>query len=232
MTWNKLLPHITHIVLSQHKDEFRWNLHPNGQFSVKSHYLAMIYNDVPNINKGLWKLKAPLKIKVFLWYLRRGVVLTKDNLAKRNWHGSKQCCFCHKDETIKHLFFECRFARVVWSVIHAASGLSQPHSVSNMFGSWLCGLSKDLKSLALLGAAATCWSLWLCRNDLVFEKKCTSFPLQVIYSIIHWLRTWVVLQKPTSQGLVVAASQHLAQVAKEFFTRAHRWQSSLRIERY
>jgi hypothetical protein len=22
-----------------------------------------------------------------------------------------------------------------------------------------------------LGAAATCWSLWLCRNNLVFEKK-------------------------------------------------------------
>ena len=59
----------------------------------------------------------------------------------------------------------------------------------------------------MLGAAATCWSLWLCRNDLVFEKKRTSFPLQVIYLIIHWLRTWAVLQKPTSQDLVVAVSR-------------------------
>jgi hypothetical protein len=25
---------------------------------------------------------------------RRGVILTKDNLAKRNWHGSKRCVFC------------------------------------------------------------------------------------------------------------------------------------------
>jgi hypothetical protein len=82
-----------------------------------------------------------------------------------------------------------------------------------MFGSWLCGLSKELKSLALLGAAATCRSLWLCRNDLVFKKKRTSFPLQVIYSIIHWLCTWAVLQKLTSQDLVVAASQQLARVA-------------------
>jgi len=101
-----------------------------------------------------------------------------------------------------------------------------------MFGSWLYGLSKEPKSLALLGAAATCWSLWLCRNDLVFEKKRTSSPLQVIYSIIHWLHTWAILQKPTSQDLVVAASQQLARVAKEFFTRAHGWQSSLRIECY
>ena len=30
VAWNKLLPRITHIVLSQHEDEFRWNLHPNG----------------------------------------------------------------------------------------------------------------------------------------------------------------------------------------------------------
>jgi hypothetical protein len=53
-----------------------------------------------------------------------------------------------------------------------------------MFGSWLCGLSKELKSLALLGVATTCWSLWLCKNDLVFEKKRTSSPLQVIYYIL------------------------------------------------
>ena len=97
--------------------------------------------------------------------------------------------FVTKMRQLSTCFFECRrFARAVWSVIQAASGLSQPHSVSSMFGSWLCGLSKELKSLALLGAAATCWSLWLCRNDLVFEKKRTSSPLQVIYSIIHWLR--------------------------------------------
>jgi len=33
-------------------------------------------------NKSIWKLKLSLKIKIFLWYLQRGVILTKDNLAK------------------------------------------------------------------------------------------------------------------------------------------------------
>jgi hypothetical protein len=75
--------------------------------------------------------------------LQRGVILTKDNLAKRSWQGSKVCCFCHKDETIQHLFFDCRFAQAVWSIIHVALGLSQPRSVSNMFGSWLWGLEKS-----------------------------------------------------------------------------------------
>jgi hypothetical protein len=193
--WSNLLPRITNIELSQDEDEFRWNLNQNGEFSVKSHYLALIYNDVPNVNKRLWKLKAPLKIKIFLWYLCRGVILTKDNLVKRNWQGSKQCCFCNKDETIQHLFFESRFARMVWAGVHAASGLSQPHNVSNMFGTWLMGISKDLKPLVLLGAATTCWSLWLTRNAMVFEKKQSSF-LQVIFSITHWLPTWAILQRP------------------------------------
>ncbi|WVZ90617.1 hypothetical protein U9M48_036902 [Paspalum notatum var. saurae] len=134
------------VVLRQDDDIFHWNLHPNGKFLVKSHYLALIHTDVPNINKRHWSLKAPLKIKSFF-----GI------------YGSKQCCFCHKYETIKHLFFECQFAH------------------------------------------------------------------EVIFLTIHWLRSWAILQKPSSQDLVIAASQYLAQVAKEFFIRAHGWQSSLWI---
>jgi hypothetical protein len=51
--WNNLLPHLANVVLSQDEDEFRWNLHPNGQFSVKSHYLVLIHSNVPNINKPI-----------------------------------------------------------------------------------------------------------------------------------------------------------------------------------
>jgi hypothetical protein len=42
--------------------------------------------------------------KVFAWYLRRGVILTKDNLVKCNWQGCMKCFFYHEEETIKHLF--------------------------------------------------------------------------------------------------------------------------------
>ena len=101
--WNNLLSRLTHVALSQEeKTIFLWNLDQKGEFLVKSHYLGLIYQNVLNLNKRLWKLKAPLKIKIFLWYLRRGVILTKDNLAKRNWQGSKQYCFCHENETIHY----------------------------------------------------------------------------------------------------------------------------------
>jgi hypothetical protein len=32
-----------------------------------------------------WKLKIPLKIKIVMWFLNNKVMLTTNNLAKRNW---------------------------------------------------------------------------------------------------------------------------------------------------
>uniref|UniRef100_A0A453CQN9 Reverse transcriptase zinc-binding domain-containing protein n=1 Tax=Aegilops tauschii subsp. strangulata TaxID=200361 RepID=A0A453CQN9_AEGTS len=100
-SWYILLQRLSMVQLSYGSDVFRWNLHENGKFSVESMYRALIQSDVPvDNNKKIWKMKIPLKNKIFAWYLRRGVILTKDNLIKRNWHGSPRCVFCHHDETI------------------------------------------------------------------------------------------------------------------------------------
>jgi hypothetical protein len=66
VAWNEMLPRIANIALTQEPDEFCWNLLRSGQFSMKSHYLALIHSDVPNLNRRLCKLKVPLKIKIFL----------------------------------------------------------------------------------------------------------------------------------------------------------------------
>jgi hypothetical protein len=65
-------------------------------------------------SRFIWEIKLPLKVKIFLWFLFKGVTLTKDNLVKRNWHGTEKCCFCNNNETIQHLFFDCVLARFVW----------------------------------------------------------------------------------------------------------------------
>ena len=86
--WNNLVSRLSTIVLSQQRDGFKWNLDHTDVFPVKSHYLGLINQNTPNLNTRIWKLKAPLKIKIFLWYFRRGVIHIKDNLAKRNWQGT------------------------------------------------------------------------------------------------------------------------------------------------
>jgi hypothetical protein len=51
------------------------------------------------------------------------------------------------------------------------SNIVPPCSISNMFDSWLLGINKYLKLLALLEVASVCWAIWRHRNDVVFEQK-------------------------------------------------------------
>ena len=122
------------IQLSTGSDEFRWTLTNNERFSVDSMYRALIQYEVPvDGHEKLWKMKMPLKIKIFSWYARRGVILTKDNLVKRNWKGCSKCVFCPHNETIKHLFFDCKVADSIWSTIQIDSNLYPPKSVADIF---------------------------------------------------------------------------------------------------
>ena len=101
----KISPRIANLTLTSEPDSFHWSLTQNGIFSVRSHYQALSQVEPQDTNRKLWKIIAPLKVKVFLRYLHRGVLLTKDNLAKRNWQGNRACCFYLHEETIQHLFF-------------------------------------------------------------------------------------------------------------------------------
>jgi hypothetical protein len=60
---------------------------------VKSIYADYMNDHTKFLKKYPWKLKVPLKIRIFMWFLYKKVLLTKDNLAKRNWIGCKKMCF-------------------------------------------------------------------------------------------------------------------------------------------
>ena len=145
-------------------------LYQNGLFSVKSMYIALLIAETAPYNTLIWKLKLPLKIKVFMWYLYKGVVLTKDNLVRRQWQGDKKCCFCSSDESIQHLLFDCHFAKFMWRIVQISFNLIPATSIHNFFSGWLEGLNRKLKSQILVGASAFGWALWLTRNNIVFDK--------------------------------------------------------------
>jgi hypothetical protein len=71
--WHNLVHRIMNVCLNNHKDVFRWNLHQNQKLSVHSMYLALICNGMIIRNTLIWKLKIPLKIKIFMWYIYKEV---------------------------------------------------------------------------------------------------------------------------------------------------------------
>ena len=98
--WSHLCHRLMEVTLTEVPDLFKWNLTQTGQFTVKSMYEDLMNGHTRYLQKYLWKLKIPHKIKIFMWFLQKKVLLTKDNLAKRNWKGNTHCVFCGNNKSI------------------------------------------------------------------------------------------------------------------------------------
>jgi hypothetical protein len=83
ITWQRLMAKVSQIQLTGRRDTFIWSLQQNGKYTIHSMYRALVVPNMLPHNHAIWKLKLSLKVKIFIWYLIKGVVLTKDNLAKR-----------------------------------------------------------------------------------------------------------------------------------------------------
>ena len=227
-SWNHIVSSLHDVKLQAGRDVFVWTLHSSGQFSVRSFYAALISNGV-RVSQEIWKTKIPTKIRIFLWYLKKGVILTKDNLYRRNWKGGKKCAFCHLPETIQHLFFDCTYAKFLWRSVHILFGIAPPIDMADLFDSWSkMGTSKH-NTLLLSAAAALCWAIWITRNEVVFDKCRPKTFLQVLFRGAYWLRQWAKFQRHEDRHEeLVQAARHLESSALHFF-HSNGWLSLRRV---
>jgi hypothetical protein len=205
--------------LSNENDKFVWSLTTSGVFTVKSMYLDLLDDGTKFLKKYIWKIKVPLKIRVFMWFLHRKVILTKDNLTKKNMTGNEKCCFYDDKESIQHLFFECPFAKIIWRLIHMTFGLTPPKNITNLFGNWLKGIPKNDLVQIRVGVCAVIWTIWNTRNDHIFNSKKKSNFLQVIPMVTHWIRTWSYLQQEEQREAMDSGCNRLETVAQDLFSR-------------
>ena len=163
-----------------------------------------------------------------MWFVHKQVILTKDNLIKRNWTGPTRCSFCDRDETIKHLFFDCLLAKVLWRTVHIAFNITPPTSVNALFGTWLNGVEPDLARHIRVGVCALLWTIWNCRNDLVFNRTSQIHFLQVIFRATALIRSWSLLTPMEARKHLVTGSIRWETVARDIFNRFG-WRSCNRI---
>jgi hypothetical protein len=88
VAWLQLTTTVMNTQLTDQRNTFEWSLHHHDQFTVRSMYRTLIMPHITPKRHPISKLRIPLKIKVFMWYLIKNIVLTKDNLAKKQWKGS------------------------------------------------------------------------------------------------------------------------------------------------
>ena len=154
-----------------------------------------------------------------MWFVHKQVILTKDNILKRNWTGPTRCSFCDQDETIKHLFFDCPLAKVLWRTVHITFNITPPNTVNALFGSWLNGFETNLARHIRVGVSALLWTIWLCGNDLVFYRSSRVHFLQVIFRATALIRSWSPLTTMEAREHLVTACIRWETVTRDIFNR-------------
>jgi hypothetical protein len=71
--WLGLVARISHVQLTEGSDLFKWRLTKSGLFTARSLYHHLIDTNPPFQHRKIWKMRIPLKIKIFLWFLQRGL---------------------------------------------------------------------------------------------------------------------------------------------------------------
>ncbi|XP_017252064.1 uncharacterized protein LOC108222689 [Daucus carota subsp. sativus] len=124
-----------------------------------------------------WKFRIPPKVKFFLWKLEHQVLPTKVFLAGRlhNSNFSPFCSWCSThEESLRHLFLECTLAEWCWNEICSMwsirrdSLVQMDFSLINLFG---LVQEAEVKETWHSVASATLWSIWIFRNDFVFNNR-------------------------------------------------------------
>jgi hypothetical protein len=80
-----------------------------------------------------------------------------------------------------------------------------------------------------VGAAALCWSIWRCPNDIVFTKTRHSSFLQAIFKDTYWIHFWAQRQRREgTKELFHQASSSLEIIALELAN--HGWKHNNRLD--
>lgn len=134
--WYELKNICSRVVLNDQNDRCSWLLTKSRKFSVRSLYLALKTDQVVWKHRKLWYAKIPLKMKVFMWLVFRNSVLTRDNLAKRNWNGKdKSCSFCDHPETVEF----------IWGVVRSVTGIHDIPCKIEDFSCWVESFPKKFR---------------------------------------------------------------------------------------
>ncbi|CAN6285209.1 unnamed protein product [Urochloa humidicola] len=200
--WEQLLQLLQEIHLEEDvDDDVSWALDSSKSFTTKSLYRFLTFRGVCLAQgENIWKIKLPLKIKIFLWQMSHDKLQSATALAHRGWKGSDKCVLCGQTETTKHIFFECSLAKFTWCCLRDIFELGGfPTSWQDLQGRWFSRKLNLPKHTSLFLFAGVAWALWNVRNKMAIEKSFPNNPLIVIRRAITFLQKWRPLLK-TSDG--------------------------------
>jgi hypothetical protein len=194
----QLMDTIENMSFFNEDDKWCWKVNPEGCFTVKTAYEALLREIVPGTLLGPWELKifssiwdspAPSKVLVFSRQLLYDRVPTNDNVLLRgiiNHDMGDNCVWClDSPETSRHLFMHCKVAHVVWYAIFKWLGvlIVMPPNLFHLFDCFgEAALSKKSRKGLRLVWHSVLWAIWKARNNKVFNNLVME-PLDIIEKV-------------------------------------------------
>eukprot|EP00253_Pinus_taeda_P016622 PITA_16622 len=173
--------HRSHVRLNNEQDNLIWAHGKTGGYSPKEGYNYLMekkgWHAPEWWSKNLWKLKCPLKSRIFLWCLLRRKIPTWDILQSRFYIGPGRCPLCKEnEESINHLFTYCSFSLKLWAEITDLLSLKAQWGASPLEVAWenwwknhLDGNLRNLPPIFF-------WGIWLARNKSIFQDQDMLIP--------------------------------------------------------
>ena len=187
-------------------DSIIWKGAKNGIYSANQYCKNVLcYNGYQGKDfwKSIWAGLVPPKVEIFCWQMIRGRIAVREQLARRgllNWDAAV-CALCKsKVETVGHLFFSCKLSWLIWMYCCSIWDVSWVihNNPEVVLMAWQCALPRNRCSKAWkMAFFAIVWSIWLMRNDMVFNNK--GFDLrQMVDNIKFRIASWFKAKWPRS----------------------------------
>lgn len=167
-------------------DGYCWSHTKSGMYTVKLGYMlatqmkeesheVVSEPSINPLNTLIWKLKAPRKIKHFLWQALSGCIATCSRLVDRHCGTDRSCLRCGDDEeSINHLLFLCPPALQTWALsgIPLDPGSFPRESLYENFDYLLLRAKKmGAPENVLARFPWILWFIWKARNEKIFNGK-------------------------------------------------------------
>ncbi|GAU51712.1 hypothetical protein TSUD_415190, partial [Trifolium subterraneum] len=167
-----------HVPNFRMEDKLVWKHTNNGELCFRDAYLFQ----KPPLNetywaKLIWSPSIPPSKSLLVWRLFHKKVPTDENLCARGCYVVSQCNLCGKAvETSQHLFWDCAFAKNLWtwlaSTVNIAIDTSSIDAVLNICKkSW----SPQCKTVITAAIVNLIDVIWFCRNKMRFDNKIISW---------------------------------------------------------
>lgn len=159
------------------KDSRVWQqLHPGEKLSVRELYKELMVSDsVVSWRKLFFSNYARPRAVFIFWMLCSWRLYTKERLVRFGIPCADiGCCFCDEAESMDHLFFHCRYSKILWKKVLIWLKIEHDPLPWREELSWLERRTKGSKTsqqVLKIAAAETVYYIWRTRNLKIHEKR-------------------------------------------------------------